>query len=144
MKKLILTAAAIAMLPSLAVANDYHNDQSRQPSRIEKFFGMGVKQHDTTRVETRMSAAEVANVQRILQNERYYRYAVDGNWGHETVSALVQFQRQHDLPATGRVDAKTAEELNKFGSHYKIFVNARDENVPAVRVKDVTAKVSAR
>ena len=38
--------------------------------------------------------------------------AVDGDWGPKTAAALVDFQKQHKLKATGKLDRETVRALN--------------------------------
>lgn len=40
------------------------------------------------------------------------RWGADGDFGTDTMKAVAEFQEDHDLPATGEVDAKTQEALN--------------------------------
>lgn len=40
------------------------------------------------------------------------RWGADGDFGTDTMKAVAEFQEDHDLPATGEVDAKTKEALN--------------------------------
>ncbi len=40
------------------------------------------------------------------------RFGADGDFGSETTTALRRFQQQHELPATGRLDAKTLAALD--------------------------------
>lgn len=143
MKKVLLMGAAIALVPGMALANDYHRDHMRSDrsheNMIESMFDFG-SGRDNLNVGTSLSANSVAKVQKILQNEGFYRLPVDGNWGPDTVSALLQFQRQNDLKATGRVDAKTAEALNKFGTQYEIYIEDHGDN-SEVAVKNVTPEI---
>jgi peptidoglycan hydrolase-like protein with peptidoglycan-binding domain len=64
----------------------------------------------------------VRSVQRCLmalasrtQNLEYMltQFGADGDYGNETVQAIKNFQRNHSLPITGKVDATTARELDQ-------------------------------
>jgi peptidoglycan hydrolase-like protein with peptidoglycan-binding domain len=46
-------------------------------------------------------------LQQKLHKLGYYRGAVDGKPGAQTVNALRQFQFEHHLPVTGYLDART-------------------------------------
>jgi len=53
----------------------------------------------------------VREVQRVLQQKGYYSGPIDGIVGPKTRSGVREFQRDEELPVTGKVDAKTAERL---------------------------------
>lgn len=49
----------------------------------------------------------IANVQSALQEQGFYRGAVDGTYGPETRRALLNFQRENGLPVSGQIDQDT-------------------------------------
>jgi hypothetical protein len=53
----------------------------------------------------------IANVQSALQEQGYYRDAVDGLIGPNTRAALSYFQRDHGLPVTAAIDGPTLQAL---------------------------------
>ena len=53
----------------------------------------------------------IANVQSALQEQGYYRDAVDGLIGPNTRAALSHFQRDHNLPITAAIDGPTLQAL---------------------------------
>ena len=53
----------------------------------------------------------IANVQAALQEQGYYRDAVDGLIGPNTRAALSNFQRDHRLPITAAIDGPTLQAL---------------------------------
>ncbi len=53
----------------------------------------------------------VREVQRVLQQKGYYGGAIDGIAGPKTRSGVREFQRDQNLPVTGKVDDKTADQL---------------------------------
>jgi hypothetical protein len=53
----------------------------------------------------------IANVQSALQEQGYYRDAVDGLIGPNTRAALSSFQRDHGLPITAAIDGPTLQAL---------------------------------
>lgn len=53
----------------------------------------------------------IANVQSALQEEGYYRYAVDGLMGPGTRAAIANYQRDHGLPMTAAIDQRTLQAL---------------------------------
>ena len=53
----------------------------------------------------------IANVQTALQEQGYYRDAVDGLIGPNTRAALSAYQRDHGLPITAAIDGPTLQSL---------------------------------
>ena len=53
----------------------------------------------------------IANMQGALQRLGYYRYAVDGVLGPLKRAAIANYQRDHDLAATGAIDPHTLTSL---------------------------------
>ena len=51
-------------------------------------------------------------VQQKLQQDSLYRGQIDGVWGPGTEAALRTYQQQHNLNATGKIDADTLASLN--------------------------------
>jgi len=50
-------------------------------------------------------------VQQSLNDQGYDAGKVDGKWGPQTSAALKKFQGDHNLDATGRIDAQTLTAL---------------------------------
>lgn len=61
-----------------------------------------------------MSRANVEQVQQAL-NGAGEKTTVDGKWGPKTEAALKQFQQQHGIKATGRLDQATKKQLHATG-----------------------------
>jgi peptidoglycan hydrolase-like protein with peptidoglycan-binding domain len=61
---------------------------------------------------TLLSRQSVKSLQRMLKREGYYKARVDGIVGPVTKRALMQFQRDRNLPATGRIDLETFRVLD--------------------------------
>lgn len=53
----------------------------------------------------------ISNVQQELQQRGYYRGTVDGSFGRMTRQALLDFQRDSDLPVSGEIDQDTLAAL---------------------------------
>ena len=47
----------------------------------------------------------------VVKGYKLPRFGTDGNWGNESIAALVAFQRDAGLPRTGKRDAATLEKL---------------------------------
>ncbi|HEY2931407.1 MAG TPA: peptidoglycan-binding domain-containing protein [Acidobacteriota bacterium] len=58
-----------------------------------------------------MSSSSASDIQRALKDKGYYTGAIDGKIGPATRRALMNFQRDNNLPVTGRADDKTREAL---------------------------------
>jgi len=67
---------------------------------VAMLVAMGVSRRATADVVVR-------EVQRILADEGYDPGEIDGIAGHATKSAVAAFQKDHNLPATGRLDRRT-------------------------------------
>lgn len=52
---------------------------------------------------------EVRNIQQRLKNWGYYKGAVDGIYGTQTKSAVIKFQKSHNITADGICGSKTLE-----------------------------------
>ena len=60
----------------------------------------------------------VRQVQSRLQHDGYYKTgSVDGIWGSGTESAVMAFQRDHNLSASGQLDAPTLQAMNVIGTN---------------------------
>jgi peptidoglycan hydrolase-like protein with peptidoglycan-binding domain len=63
-------------------------------------------------------------VQQKLQQDGLYRGPIDGVWGPGTEAGLRTYQQQHNLNATGKLDANTLASLSigpqeqRYGSNY--------------------------
>ncbi len=72
-------------------------------------FAQPAQQQETVPVQ--MSSQKVTNVQQTLKQQGLYNGPVDGNWGPETQTAVKDFQKKENLPATGELDAQTMSKL---------------------------------
>jgi peptidoglycan hydrolase-like protein with peptidoglycan-binding domain len=91
---------------------------SNQPSRqleMNANFNGGSYNSAPRRINTR---AVVAEVQRQLIADGYYRGRIDGRYGRRTAVAVSAFQMASGLPATGRVDTSTLEVLGLSGEGF--------------------------
>ena len=53
-------------------------------------------------------------IQKALKSAGFYQGAVDGKIGSKTKSAIIKFQKAHNLKADGVVGKRTSMELNKY------------------------------
>jgi peptidoglycan hydrolase-like protein with peptidoglycan-binding domain len=61
------------------------------------------------------------SVQTKLADQGYYHGQVDGVIGSDTIEAVRQFQADHGLPRTGKIDPKL---LKSLGITYKVPARA--------------------
>jgi peptidoglycan hydrolase-like protein with peptidoglycan-binding domain len=82
-----------------------------------KMFG-GDQPRSTSAPATATAAQPVASdtvkqVQDKLKQQGYYKQgAVDGVWGAGTMTAVQNYQRDHDLTSSGKLDVPTLKSLN--------------------------------
>jgi peptidoglycan hydrolase-like protein with peptidoglycan-binding domain len=62
-------------------------------------------------VSTFVTKNEIEKMQEALRNKGYYRAKIDGVFGLQTRASIRAYQKAHNLPITGRVDAPTADGL---------------------------------
>ena len=55
--------------------------------------------------------SDVRKVQETLHDRGFYKGPVDGIMGHQTRTAIREYQEAENLPVTGHLDAKTSEKL---------------------------------
>ncbi len=58
----------------------------------------------------------IKQVQQTLQQQNLYRGSVDGVWGPRTEAAVREYQQQHNMDVTGKLDQQTMAGLNLVGS----------------------------
>jgi hypothetical protein len=68
-------------------------------------------------------------VQQKLKDAGVYNGPIDGQFGNQTMAALRQFQEQHKLEATGRLDTQTAQALGLDVNEIQP-VRGHDEQAP--------------
>jgi peptidoglycan hydrolase-like protein with peptidoglycan-binding domain len=56
-------------------------------------------------------AERIREAQRALQQQNYYRGALDGELSYATQRALIEYQIDRNIPATGNLDGRTAQLL---------------------------------
>jgi peptidoglycan hydrolase-like protein with peptidoglycan-binding domain len=72
------------------------------------FLGAGAAQGQA---QTQSGSASLKQAQTTLKQHGYYKGSVDGINGPQTRAALQRYQQEHDLKATGRLDAATSASL---------------------------------
>lgn len=104
--KLIPTSILGAMMIAMGSADAAPWwSRQREPQRhTHRDHGHGHR-HDRTHQRIEVKA------QIRLKQLGYYRGTIDGQFGRGSRTALVRFQRDHRLPMTGRLDARTIRAL---------------------------------
>jgi peptidoglycan hydrolase-like protein with peptidoglycan-binding domain len=70
-----------------------------------------------------------------LAADGFYRGPIDGNAGPETVRALLRYQRDADLPETGRLDMATLADMNLLPGRRMIFLNRPAEDFDELPIR---------
>jgi len=65
-----------------------------------------------------MSRGEVKQVQQALDKDGFKAGPTDGRWGHETASAVKQFQHSKQLQPTGQLNGQTVADLGLDASKF--------------------------
>jgi Putative peptidoglycan binding domain len=71
----------------------------------------GQRMHDSGTQVSNLEKEKKKEIEQALQNKGFEPGAVDGVIDSQTQSAISQFQRDKNLPATGTVDEQTAKQL---------------------------------
>ena len=78
---------------------------------ISIHFGSRPSTYTATRYYVPGSSSLEASVQRALRREGYYRGSLDGDLGPMSRSAIREYQADHGLYVTGRVDSRLLRSL---------------------------------
>ena len=68
--------------------------------------------------EAYIGAANIKEVESVLQRRGYKPGPVDGNMDSQTEQAIRAFQRDNNLKVTGVLDVPTTERLQRFGANF--------------------------
>ncbi|MEK8089370.1 L,D-transpeptidase [Thermithiobacillus plumbiphilus] len=93
------------------------------------------------------SGPSVLAAQILLDRARFSPGVLDGHWGKNTTKALFWFQKSRDLPATGKLDRPTLEQLARaaaapVGALVQPYVTAPED--AAARFKPLPAGIYER
>jgi hypothetical protein len=98
--------------PAHAVIANRAGCDANEAGELVENFPTGKKIQHTILLDEMAAIETVAGVQARLKNLGYYLGRTDGDkLDPETVGALIQFQTDHDLKATGIVDDATKQAL---------------------------------
>jgi peptidoglycan hydrolase-like protein with peptidoglycan-binding domain len=65
----------------------------------------------TDSVQAQPSRGDIFNAQKVLRAKGYYRGPINGRYNRRTTRALTDFQFDHNLAQTGRLNPKTCRKL---------------------------------
>jgi hypothetical protein len=127
MKTLLLLAAVVLAAPAASFADHYYYPHSHWhggyryygypygyygPGPVVSFnFGRGPYPYSETRYYVPAGSSLEASVQRVLRREGYYSGPVDGDIGPRSRAAIRNYQIDHGLSATGRIDSRLLRSL---------------------------------
>jgi hypothetical protein len=100
-----------------------NNNNNRQASRSYPSYASAQPGYMTPQAPE-LTPDMTQQVQAKLQQDGLYRGPIDGVWGPGTEAGLRTYQQQHNLSATGKLDANTLASLNigpqeqRYGSNY--------------------------
>jgi Putative peptidoglycan binding domain len=101
----LLALCGIATLPACSM---FGGNSRTQANRV----GNPSQSYAAAQPSPELSPDMIQQVQGRLQQQGIYHGSVDGVWGPGTESAVRGYQQQHNLNATGRLDANTLTALN--------------------------------
>jgi peptidoglycan hydrolase-like protein with peptidoglycan-binding domain len=101
----LLALCSIAVLPACSMFGGNNRSQTRRSTYPTQNYA-------ATQSSPELSQDMIQRVQGRMQQQGMYRGNVDGVWGPGTESAVRSYQQQHNLNATGRLDADTLASLN--------------------------------
>jgi hypothetical protein len=105
------TALTLALLGALAVSPALARGMGEQRSEAERGQSSQWNQPGQSGQSARMDQNTARQVQQQLQSQGYEVGQVDGVWGPRSRQALMDFQRDQNIQATGRPDQRTMAAL---------------------------------
>ena len=89
------------------------------------------------------SQKDVKRLQERLKLAHVYSDSVDGRWGHNTIVAMKDFQKQNGLEVTGKPNSDTWKKLSQVSSSGKDVAESRSDKVAKndkIQISDSAAK----
>ncbi len=108
----LLALCSIAVLPACSMFGGNNRSQTSRSTYPTQSYA-------ATPTSPELSQDMIQRVQGRLQQQGMYHGNVDGVWGPGTEYAVRSYQQQHNLNATGRLDADTLASL-KSGSESEL------------------------
>jgi len=114
----LLFAAGLGVLSGSAEAQS--TPARKSPSSAKRGMAHGKKSSKKSSARQRgqkvPTTDRISEIQQALAKNGSYAGEPNGKWDDATVDAMKKFQESHGLNATGKVDAKTLQQLG-LGSH---------------------------
>ena len=129
----LLATTVLAMPGAFAASNNNASNNNQQPQQMQnqdqskhnaqnqrgQQNGQQQSAENTQPISPgNMSRSEVRQVQQALDKDGFKAGRADGRWGHETQSAVKQFQQSKQLQATGQLDQQTVADLGLDASKF--------------------------
>jgi peptidoglycan hydrolase-like protein with peptidoglycan-binding domain len=117
----MVALCSIAALPACSMFGG--GDNHRQASRSYPSYASAQPANAMPQAPE-LTPDMTQQVQQKLQQDGLYRGPIDGVWGPGTEAAMRTYQQQHNLNASGKLDAETLASLNvgpqeqRYGSNY--------------------------
>jgi peptidoglycan hydrolase-like protein with peptidoglycan-binding domain len=115
----LLALAAVTTLPACSMfgGGDSNNTRTRANYPTQSYASAAPNYNESSSAQSaRLTPDTIRSVQQTLKQDGMYRSRVDGVWGPGTEAAVRDYQQQHNLNATGRLDQSTLASLNLGGS----------------------------
>jgi len=110
----LLALSSVAVLPACSMFGGGDHGQARNAGYSNQNYAAAPQ--PMAPQATPMSQDTIQQVQQKLQQDGMYRARIDGVWGPATEAAVRSYQQQHNLTATGQLDADTMASLNMGGN----------------------------
>lgn len=108
MKKILLAAVAATALSFPAMAQHAGQAQAQPGSSSAQPSDSSGGQKMSPR---NLNSSQIEQIQQSLDNKGFKSGQADGKWGPQTMSALKNFQKSHNMSSTGNLDGQTIAAL---------------------------------
>lgn len=91
--------------------NALQAEQTRKQIEEQRLFEEWKQQRGAGVTTASVSSSDVLTTQRLLRGLGYYNGPLDGNYGPQTRSAIMAFERSKGMPATGNITPALQQQL---------------------------------
>ena len=106
---LLIIALSIIFLSACSMFSDKTVQKAPQPPYASQ---PASTEAQLSSRDSSQSPATIKKIQTILRQQGFYFGKIDGQWGPGTESALHNYQANHSLAITGKLDAETMTSLD--------------------------------
>lgn len=110
---LIIGGCATGVKKQTTQQSDYQRPSQTYQQNTSSWDYEDVQPAKTTTYFTPVSLS-AKRIQKALKSAGFYQGEIDGKIGSKTKSAIIKFQKAHNLKADGVVGKRTSMELNKY------------------------------